>query len=86
MDVVGYSKLLNRVCICVIRVIRGEVLPGRAGGDGIWIGYATRGRDGCSIGDRTGRGGADCTGSLVGDLASSWHGQGVINGYRCRWH
>ena len=24
-------------------------------------------------------GGADCTGSLVGDLASSWHCHGIIN-------
>ena len=46
---------------------------------GIWIKHASGRGDSCCIRDRTGRGGADCAGGLVGDRACRWHRNGVVN-------
>ena len=46
---------------------------------GIRIGNAARRRDGCRIGDRTGRGGTDRAGGFVGDRARRRHSNGITD-------
>jgi hypothetical protein len=46
---------------------------------GIWIRQTAGRSNRRGIRDRTGCGGADSPGSLVGNLASNWHRDGVVN-------
>src|SRR5947208_10350145 len=44
-----------------------------------WICHATRRGNSCRIGVRIGRGGTDRAGSFVGNLASYWHGNSIVD-------
>src|SRR5947207_12001297 len=46
---------------------------------GIWISRARGGGYGCCVRNRTARGGTDYAGCLVGNLASRWHRNGIVN-------